>query len=211
MTGISPYLMHGDSLDFADYLQRWRKDPTNKNLSVPGDDRAPAWSWHGALYNDGKTVCVPSANVMSALKSAGAQLIASGRRTFKQVSQSGMYFAEEYLAFEYGTPFRALAIEDINAMRDLPFHEQADACKALGFRLFVKRAIPQGKSRHVRVRPRFDTWRITGILTVTATELTHEVVSRLFDLAGNGGLGNWRPTCKSPGPFGRFTAECTKG
>jgi hypothetical protein len=42
---LSPILIHGDDVMASDELTAWRKDPKNKSVSVPGDDRSPAWTW----------------------------------------------------------------------------------------------------------------------------------------------------------------------
>ena len=43
LTGIAPLLHHKDDVELSDELSAWRLDPANKNLSVKGDDRSPAW------------------------------------------------------------------------------------------------------------------------------------------------------------------------
>jgi len=40
LTGATPLLVHADDVEKADLLKAWRKNPENKNLSVPGDDRS---------------------------------------------------------------------------------------------------------------------------------------------------------------------------
>ena len=87
----------------------------------------------------------------------------------------------------------------------MTFTQQADAVRKLGFRLFAKRA-KIGTSKHIRVRPRFDQWAVSGDIETIAPELTLEVVRQLFNLAGRVGLCDWRPGCKTPGPFGMFSA-----
>jgi hypothetical protein len=73
--------------------------------------------------------------------------------------------------------------------------------------LFVKRA-RIGNAKHVRVRPRFDSWSVSGTLTVLDDSITTDVLERILTHAGAyAGVGDWRPSSpKSPGPFGRFTS-----
>jgi hypothetical protein len=99
-----------------------------------------------------------------------------------------------------------VAIADVLAVADATFVEQADMARELGFRLFIKRA-KIGTSKHVRVRPRFDQWTARGEVVTTKQELTFDAVSKLFELAGSVGLCDWRPGCKTPGPFGMFTSR----
>ena len=110
----------------------------------------------------------------------------------------------EYLTFE--TQGKSVAISDVEAMRDAPFEEQSERVRKLGFRLFVKRA-KVGQSKHIRVRPRFDSWSLAGRIRVLVPEITWETLCKLFELAGRVGLCDWRPGCKTPGPYGMFNAK----
>ena len=87
------------------------------------------------------------------------------------------------------------------------FADHVVAVAKLGFSLFVKRAAV-GASKHVRVRPRFDTWSTTGIITTVLDGLDEAVLQELWDIVGPYiGLCDWRPgSKKSPGPFGRCKA-----
>lgn len=204
LTGISSLLMHADDIEQADLLKEWRSDPDNKSLSVSGDDRSPGWTWMTYLYSDGTNVIWPVANLMVCLRQAGAQIILKRQTTFKQASQSGLIPTDEYIDFRCGG--KKVAIADVLALRDLPFGEQCVKVRDLGFRLWAKRAAI-GAKKHVRVRPRFDSWSMSGSLEVVLPEITPAVLESMFSIAGRVGLGDWRPGCKTPGPFGRFTAK----
>lgn len=207
LTGISALLMHADDVEASDHLKLWRQASENKNITVPGDDRSPAWTWQTYCYSDGEHLTIPAENFMVALRSAGAQIILKRQKTFKELTQSGIIPQSEFLTFTVnGKQIPMAAIAD---MRDEDFVTQANACREMGFRLFVKRA-KVNQSKHVRVRPRFDTWEARGQMLVAAPELTPEVMQRLFELVGNIGLGDWRPGCKTPGCFGRFEAKVKK-
>jgi len=208
LTGEMPLLMHADDVEAADTLDVWRKDPANKNVSKAGDDRSPAWTWMSYLYSDGTHVTVPSHNLMVNLRYAGTQIIMKKQKTFKETSQSGMLIPDEYLDFQVGNG-RKVAMADILAMKGKLFAEQATGAEALGFRLYVKRA-RVGQSKHVRVRPRFDTWSVSGRVIVTAPELTFDVLKQMFEIGGRGGMCDWRPNCKTPGPYGMYSAEVKK-
>lgn len=204
LTGVMPLIMHQDDVEASDSLQEWRKDTANKNLSVAGDDRSPAWTWQTYLYSDGENVTIPAANLMVCIRQAGAQMILKRNKTYKEISQSGLLIPTEFLDFRNNG--QHVPTSKIAAMRDDTFAKQSERAKSLGFRLYVKRA-RIGQSKHVRVRPRFDTWTASGTVQVLVPEITYEVLSQLFDLAGRIGLCDWRPGCKTPGPYGMFSAK----
>jgi hypothetical protein len=206
LTGVTALIMHQDDVEASDRLDAWRKDSANRGVSKAGDDRSPAWTWQTYLYHDGQHVAIPSQNLMVAIRSAGAQMILKKQKTYKEISQSGMGIFTEYLKFACGSDNQQVKIQEVLDMLDLPFAEQSDGARELGFRLFVKRA-RVGQSKHIRVRPRFDQWTASGVVVATAQELTFDAVSKLFDLAGSVGLCDWRPGCKTPGPFGMFKAR----
>ena len=77
----------------------------------------------------------------------------------------------------------------------------------MGFSLFVKRA-RIGQSKHIRVRPRFDNWAAQGELLVTDEQITENILRDILEMAGKyKGLGDWRPSSKTPGFYGTFNAE----
>lgn len=209
LTGKTPLLVHADDVEKADMLMEWRKAPENKNLSKPGDDRSPAWTWQTYLYTDGKVLTIPSDNLMVTLRQAGAEIKIKGNKTFKAETQSGMFIPAEHLPLLVGG--KTIAAADVEALTgDANFAEHAERAKELGFRLFVKRA-KVGNSKHIRVRPRFDEWVLKGEIEVVAKEITLPVAKQLFDIAGRKGLCDWRPTSpKAPGAFGMFTSEVSE-
>lgn len=206
LEGVTPLLIHSDDVEAADRLQEWRRAPKNKDLSKPGDDRSPAWTWQTYLYTDGKHLTVPADNLMVALRQAGATKIIKGNKTYKEVTQAGMVVSTEHLPILVGgKPIDAVAVSEIEGT----FREHKVGAEKFGFRLFVKRA-KVGQAKHVRVRPRFDEWVLTGSLEVIAEEeLTPEVLLELFEIAGKRkGICDWRPSSpRSPGPFGKFKVE----
>lgn len=208
LTGDTPLLMHWDNIDGGDELSAWRKDPVNKNLSVPGDDRSPPWTWQTYCYNDGEQVTMPADNVMASLLYGGTQLILKRQKTFKELSQSGLLITEEHLGFAFGPKYETrLTLAEMQGVREDGFVDQARFAQEKGFRLFVKRA-KIGQSKHIRVRPRFETWKVYGRIRVMAAEITMDILQQMFDYAGRGGICDWRPsTPKRPGAFGMFTAK----
>lgn len=207
LTGSQPILFHADDVFGSDILNEWRRDPKNKGVSVPGDDRSPAWTWQVYLYHDGENLAIPQENIMAALRKAGAQIPKNkGKGTFKNESQSGMLITSEYCTFtSKGKP---ISIASIEAIKDESFKDQYELVKDLGFELKVKRAAV-GSSKHVRVRAMFRSWEIKGEVLVNDPIITKEVLGQMFEIAGlKVGLLDWRPgSPKSPGPYGMFKAE----
>ena len=204
LSGIMPLIMHADSIDGSDELQEWRKNPTNKGVTVPGDDRSPGWTWQTYLYTDGTYVTIPADNVMVSLRQAGAQLILKKQKTFKESTQSGLMIPSEHC--DLYAAGKQIEIAGIQELRSLPYAQQRAAVKAMGFELFAKRA-KVGTSKHIRVRPRFRQWMVEGMITASRPEITEEVLQQLFYLAGTCGLCDWRPAGKTPGAYGQFQSE----
>lgn len=209
LSGTTPMLMHYDNIEWADRMAAWRAVPENKKNSKAGDDRTPAFTWIGSLYNDGANVALPQDMMMSCLMKAGAMVPVpggKGGKTFKAQTQSGMMLATPFWRFEIeGQQVPMSAINPLIEERSFAAH--CDAARALGFDLYVKRAAI-GKQKHVRVRPRFDRWDAIGQIVVWDEQLTPEALSDIFRFAGQyKGLGDWRPGGRTPGPWGMFEAE----
>jgi hypothetical protein len=204
LEGASALLMHADDIIAADELDAWRKDPKHKSVSVAGDDRSPAWSWMTGLYSDGTHVAMPSYCVMASLRQAGAK-VSARKGSFKSMSQSGLLISSDFCRLtNRGEP---IAMGDILAFKNEPFSKHVAGARSLGFDLLVRRA-RIGKAKHVRVRPIFDHWRVSGLVKVLEPAITQDILAQLFDVAGRlVGLGDWRPgSPTSPGPYGMFTS-----
>lgn len=210
ITGTTPLLMHWDNIDWADKLDAWKADPANKKTGKAGDDRSPAWRWIGSMYHDGKVVAMPSDNLMRCIMEGGVMVPVPGGRgnkTFKSQTQSGMMSDQPYwpVYVANGSQVPMSAIEPLLKTEDFAQHK--DACAALGFRLHVKRA-PVNSSKHIRVRPMFEGWRLKGSITVWDEQITTRVLTDILTYAGQyKGLGDWRPGGRTPGSFGMFSAE----
>jgi hypothetical protein len=210
LTNATPIMFHRDNLEFKTLVERWQRDPTNRDRSVPGDDRSPAWNWIGSLYHDGKHIALPTDCVMASCMGAGAEIKAPrGRKSLKAQTQSGMAFADPYLKFSVNG-HQQIRMSDLEALHhDLEFDHHLARVRELGFALDIRRA-RIGTAKHVRVRPIFDEWQATGTLNVWDDTLTLDVLSTIFHLAGDKyGLLEWRPSGRRPGPFGRFRATVT--
>lgn len=209
LTGQMPLLMHADNYEAADELEAWRNDPDNKDKSVKGDDRSPPWTWQAYLYHDGERLVMPQANIMVALRDAAGQVILKGNTSYKALTQSGLLIKDIHCDFTAnGSP---VMMEHIVALRDMSFSEQVKAVQPLGFSLFVKRAQVTPKRKHLRVRPKFGNWQVSGDIEIIDPIIKPETLLYIFERAGEKkGLGDWRPGCKTPGPFGKFGVKLEK-
>lgn len=212
ITGKTPLLMHSDNIEWADEMARWKDDPKNKKTSKAGDDRTPAFRWIGCLYHDDRLVSIPSDNLMKALMEGGAMVPVPGGRsgkTFKAQTQSGCMVGEPYwplLVNGLKVPF-----PPIQALVHEPDYDahQSYAAEA-GFSLFLKR-VKIGQSKHIRVRPRFDSWSASGTIRVWDEQITEDVLGQILQYAGQyKGLCDWRPSGRTPGTFGMFEAKIAK-
>lgn len=213
LNGLTPLLMHNDNLSFGERLQAWRRDPANKENSMPGDDRTPPWTWIGYTYHDGKNFGVSSDNIMTMLREGGAKVLAGkGKETYKKQSQSGiMLDQQQFQILINGAPVEIKGVQEL--IGNLDFSHHLDIAEQLGFELLVKRA-KIGRAKHVRVRPMFRTWQLVGSLTVLDEELTgltQVVITTILNQAGAlCGLCDWRPSSPSSGTFGKFAPTVEK-
>jgi len=209
LTGLTPLLLHRDNLSFSEAVKAWQVDPQNKEFSTAGDDRSPAWTWIGCLYSDGKHIGMDSDNIMTMLREGGAKLkTGKGQETYKKQTQYGIVV--DQIQADMFVRGKQIPVEAINALvGNMNFEEHEAFALNSGFELFVKRAKIQSK-KHVRVRPLFRDWVLQFSITVIDEEqsgITQSVLQRILDLAGGMcGLGDWRPSSKTPGSFGKFSS-----
>lgn len=207
--GLTPLLMHADNIEWADMMEEWRKDPSNKAASKAGDDRTPPFRWIGSLNTDGQIVTIPSEYIMRCLMEGGAQVpTGKGKKTFKAQSQSGLLCPEFHWPLHINGSGATIAMGDINELKTKTyFVEHVEGVRKLGFSLFVKR-VRVGQSKHIRVRPRFEQWSTEGRIVIMDEAITVKILRQILELAGRyKGLGNWRPGSPTPGQFGMFEAS----
>ena len=203
LQGLTPLLMHHDNIALADQLTEWRKDSRNKNISKAGDDRSPPWAWHTYLYHDGEHLAIPSINLWTVFRDAATSKSLKGQKSFKEAAAAGIYIEQEYLPLMNNG--KKIPIGPIEAMREKSFNEQMAAVKKLGFELLSKRA-QVGTSKHLRVRPKFNNWSLSGTLLVNVPEINGTVLRDIGDIAGRyKGLGDGRPGSRKPWPYGVFS------
>lgn len=210
LTGLSPLLMHRDDVDSADELSKWRKDPTNKSMSVAGDDRYPPWTWAAYLLHDADNLVMPHEYIAACVCKAAASVVRSKQKTFKDIIGSSFLQQGESCEFLVGgkpvpyTPLMTLSLEK-------DFQKQREKATKYGFELKVQR-LRVGTSKHVRVWPCFPQWEVRGVAELRDDSLTADVMASIFNVAGKIGLGDRRPgSPKAPGRFGVFAASVEDG
>jgi len=207
LTGVTPLLMHADDVDANDILTGWRKDPKNKSQSTPGDDRSPPWTWQTYWYLDDEgCMTIPSDNMLSCLCYAGGKIPLKKQETLKRLVASGIQMPSDFL--EFRTNGEKVNVESFVNNRDEEFTAQLKRAKEMGFDL-DKRRVTVGTAKHVRIRPKFKNWTLSGELILSSSEFTEDRLKQLFEIAGTaGGLGDWRPSApKKPGRYGMFEAK----
>ena len=206
--GLTPLVMHWDNIEWADQMDAWRTDPRNKKLSKAGDDRTPAFRWIGSVYNDGNCVGILSDNLSRCFMEGGAMVPVPGGRggkTFKAQTQSGMKIDDLFVPMTVNGNDAPLPWKRVAALIDEPsFAVHLQTVKDLGFKLLVKRA-RIGNSKHIRVRPKFDHWKLHFQITAWDEQLTEDVLRSIIEFSGTyKGLCDWRPGSKTPGSYGMF-------
>lgn len=208
LTGRKPLLMHSDDIGCSEQVKAWQKAPENRGLSVAGDDRSPAWTWIAGVYRDedAGVLAIPSDNLMTMIREGGSLVVVKGSKTFKAQTQSGILCEDLYWPLLVGGKTISWArVKDLWGEMDFEAHQTVAA--ELGFSLLMKRA-RIGQAKHVRVRALFSRWSAVGTLLVLDDQITTEILRTILEQAGiYKGLCDWRPSSKTPGQFGTFSAE----
>lgn len=208
LNGLTPLLMHNDNLGFAEKIQAWQRAPENKEFSISGDDRSPAWTWLGYTYHDGEVLGVPSDNLMTMLREGGAKVLSGkGKETYKKQTQAGIMIDQQQWTLYVGGKEIPVASLQKNLIGNNNFMDHLGLAEKYGFELLVKRA-KIGRAKHIRVRPLFRRWCLVGSLTVIDYEtsgISEDVLRIVMNQAGAlCGLCDWRPSSPNSGTFGKF-------
>jgi len=207
LIGTTPLLMHRYNIKWEERIKAWARDPQNKSVSIPGDCRTPAWGWIGCCYFADGLMVLESDNLMAMLRDAGKKTpAAKGKGSLKAATQSGILVNE--IGWPVVTKKGVISQEDVMALKDeYDFKLHEELANEMGFELFVKPA-RVGAQKHIRVRPRFDSWTLEGSITVFDVTLSTDVIKALFVQAGRYiGIGDWRPGSPMPGNFGMFDSK----
>lgn len=207
LVGVSDCLMHANDVAWNDQVTAFVKVKENRERGKAGDDRCPAWKWLGYCYHDAECLGVPSDNLMAIVRDASKKIILKGKQTYKNITQSGLVVDQIQWPLLLdkggqlvGVPWPELA----KLLNENNFSAHEEAAKELGFELFTKAAMVQGK-KHIRVRPRFSKWSAHGTISVFDDLLTDDILEEIFRIGGlYCGFGDWRPV------WGKFEAKLTK-
>lgn len=203
--GVTALIMHSNDVEARDGIEAIRK---RMKGGKPGDDRSPPESWKGYLYTSEDTgnICIPSENLLACLLGGGTKVKVGGKETLKSHSQRVGFDRLDYDLMVNGKAIAKTLVDKVTG----EFGEHAAAARKLGFRLHVKPCTVVN-SKHIRVRPIFSNWSLSGNFEIEDEDATVLGLTPLRDLfAACGrlvGIGDWRPSApKRPGQYGRFTA-----
>lgn len=208
LTGVTPLLLHADSIAWADTMTEWKnKSPDAKN-SPAGDDRSPAFRWIGYMAHNGEHVGITADMLTACFRKAASTVTIPGAKrgkTFKTESVALLGFEAEL--FPIVTPTGPVLWSDCEGMmQEKDFTKHRSFASKRGFELHAIRA-QVGTSKHIRVRPKFDRWSVVGRCWVDDEKLATALPDILNTAGRLMGLGDWRPSSpRSPGRYGRFTA-----
>jgi hypothetical protein len=206
LIGVTPLLLHKDNFKWQERVKAWTRDPNNKKKSIPGDDRTPAWTWIGYCYFANNLLVMDVDNIMAMLRDAGKKCpAAKGKGSLKAATQSGILVDEiGWPIVINGKTVKQKDIEKLSDEEDFEKHEKLAI--AHGFELFPKRG-KIGAQKHLRIRPRFDDWTISGSMTVLDDTLDKSIKMILEQGGRYVGIGDWRPGSPASGRFGMFDVE----
>lgn len=203
LTGITPLLMHARDLDAEDEIKEEVKAESLAGIKTPkGDDRFPSWKWQTYVYtNDDGYFTFPPENIQASLREGGTKIIMQKQTTYKEATQSCICVLDKSLLLVNDKPINIAPFAKLD--KEL-FAVHAAEARKHGFQLYAKHARVNGR-HHVRVRPRFDTWKVKGELTLTDPEYFGvDILKQIFDVSGKRGIGDWRPSSGKPGPYGQY-------
>jgi hypothetical protein len=140
----------------------------------------------------------------------GGSKVLTGKKgeTYKKQTQSGIMLDQQQFALVVNGG-STIALDKIKPLiGEMDFAKHIETAESLGFELLVKRAAIK-KAKHVRVRPMFRNWVLTGSFTVLdskLTGLTQPILETILNQAGAlCGLCDWRPSSpQKSGTFGKF-------
>lgn len=214
MIGKTPLLLHQDNIEFGDEIEAWRLAAENQKKAgkKKGDDRSPAWTWLGYLPFDPDTgeAAIPAHYLTSMLAAAGTQIpTGKGTKSYKEAACAAVFPLLDFFPLTTkGKPFNVAELTtQLHAEED--FRQHLVKVRAAGFDLDMRRA-KVGAGKHVRVRPKFMQWEVTGDVRVELDRIPQDILTSVFRIMGDRGLGDFRPSCVRPGRFGMFGVELKK-
>lgn len=204
LTGTTPVIFHSNIVEKADLFEEWLKSDAASG-TPKGDDRYPAWKWQLYVPTDDEAAAFPSVDVMAAIKNGARKVVLRGSTTYLREATTGVHVATDFCRFE--GPSGPMLVKWMQKIADKTYAEQAQEVKKIGGRLRLDRLPINNKTKMVRVRAEFPSWKVSGRIMVLHDMIPKDVFVKILDNAGRyGGLGDYRPSSKRPGPYGQFTA-----
>lgn len=176
----APLLMHSGRL--VDPTNRWTQamaQISGKSKKTDTDlEQLRELEWFGSLYvNANKQVAIPADNLLTCVVE-GARKSKRGKE-----AEAGVYETQPFYPLIYDGP------KDLEQL----FHEK-------GFCDY--RAVRVQRSRVMRARPRFDSWRLNAQLFFDPELISQKKILEAIETSGlRVGLGDFRPR------YGRFRVE----
>jgi hypothetical protein len=190
-------------------VKAWRRDPLHKNTDK-GDDRHPPWTWITYLYlgADG-FVSLPQTTLIKMLVEAGKSFKMPGsRKSLKGAVAALIQFDRIHYPLTFDGD-KQVNHDTLAPIADMETYDEQEAeVKKLGFTIDMRR-VTVSTSKHIRTRPHFHNWSVTGRIRVDNTDgtLDKNTIEELFNFAGRfQGVCDYRPSARNPGPFGTFDA-----
>jgi len=212
LTGITSAKMHRDDILAGDTVKQWRS--THKD-APKGDDRFPSWTWKTYLYSDGTHVVTPTDNIIASLRKAGSLFsLGTGKKTLKGAAASCFAFPTANWRMVPAGKEEPILLADCDAIDDrMPFEKHIEPAARLGMILDLHRVSVTPTSKHVRVRPCFPAgWTVEGeFYNLKPGLIPEDQLRKFWTAAGEfSGLFDWRPSARSPGWHGKYTAELSR-
>lgn len=204
LTGTMPLIFHSNIVEKADLYEKWLSSEEASG-TPKGDDRYPAWKWQLYVPTDEEVVAFPDVDVMAAIKNGARKVVLRGSTTYLRDATTAIYVSTNFCRFEGSKG--PLAVKWMQKIATMTYAEQAQEVKKVGGRLRLDRLPINNKTKMVRVRPEFSQWTVSGRLMVIHDMIPKEKLVEILRNAGRyGGLGDYRPSSRRPGPYGQFEA-----
>ena len=88
----------------------------------------------------------------------------------------------------------------------MPFSDHLAFAAKCGFKLDVRRA-RVGAAKHVRVRPRFEGWSVSGTIRIITPDISRDNLSQLLEIAGRADIRELRKPEPYKGTGIRYQGE----
>ncbi len=189
LVGASPLIPKGDRLanPLDDLTQEIAAINEKGQKKTDSDrERIALLEFKGALYYSSNGPIIPGANLLASFRDGGRR-VNLGKRLL-----SALLLDDVEIPLEYPGP------RDLETLAMHP-----------GYR-FIRSVVNSGRSagRVMRCRPIFRKWSLKTTADLDEDELNFGDLVRIVEAAGRfAGLGEWRPSLRKGGQYGRYIAK----